>query len=76
MTPVVYPASSIPERWRDLMVLANPMAAIVTSYQSIFYDHRLPAPQPLLAVGVFSVGLLWVSSVLFEARREEFAEYV
>jgi lipopolysaccharide transport system permease protein len=76
LTPVVYPASNIPDRWRDVAVLLNPMAAIVTSYQAIFYDHRLPALQPLLAVGALSVGLLWVSSILFEARREEFAEYV
>ncbi|MBM7115638.1 ABC transporter permease [[Archangium] primigenium] len=76
LTPVLYPASTIPEPYRAVMTLANPMAILVTSYQSIFYEHQLPNPWPLMALMVGAVGLLWLASLVFEARREEFAESI
>lgn len=75
-TPVFYKADGIPEPFRQWMVLANPMAVMVTSYQAIFYEHRLPDPAPLAVWMGISVVLLWVSASLFERRREEFAENV
>lgn len=82
-TPALYPVTAIPETLvagkiplRDLMVLGNPMAVVITSYQAIFYEHRLPALLPLLSLAAFSVALLWLASLLFESRREEFAEHV
>jgi lipopolysaccharide transport system permease protein len=76
VTPVFYSASAIPERFRGLVIAGNPMAALVTSYQAIFYHHRLPEGPPLLLVGVESLILLWLASQVFESRREDFAELV
>ncbi|ATB34485.1 O-antigen export system permease RfbD [Melittangium boletus DSM 14713] len=76
LTPVLYPATTIPEPYRPLMTLANPMAILVTSYQSIFYEHRLPDFWPLMALMVGAFGLLWLATLVFEARREEFAESI
>jgi lipopolysaccharide transport system permease protein len=42
LTPVLYPVTTIPEAFRQGLVLVNPMAILVTSYQAIFYEHRLP----------------------------------
>jgi lipopolysaccharide transport system permease protein len=74
MTPIAYSITLVPAKFRDLMMLVNPLAAIVSAYQAIFYDHTLPHAEPLLIVAAISVFLLWVSSTLFEGRREEFAE--
>ncbi len=76
VSPVLYPSTTIPEKYRDLMVLGNPMAVVVTAYQAIFYDHRLPDAGPLLAVAALSLLLLAAASAIFERRREEFAELV
>ncbi len=76
VTPVLYRASTIPESYRSVMVLANPMAILMTAYQSIFYEHRLPEALPLLGLLAASVVLLWGASQLFESRREEFAESI
>ena len=76
ITPIFYRATTIPEEFRAVMVLANPMAVIVTSYQSIFYDHQLPAMGPLAMWLGIALVLLGVASVIFERRREEFAEVV
>ncbi|XXF80647.1 ABC transporter permease [Myxococcaceae bacterium GXIMD 01537] len=76
VTPVLYPTTTIPEKFRALLVLSNPMAIIVTSYQAIFYEHRLPDLVPLAALLAGALGLLWVASQVFERRREEFAETI
>lgn len=76
LTPVLYPVTTIPEAFRHGVVLANPMAILVTSYQAIFYEHRLPDAGPLVALLVGAIALLWVASQVFERRREEFAESI
>jgi lipopolysaccharide transport system permease protein len=76
VTPIFYQSLTIPERFRTLAVMANPMAVMVTSYQAIFYEQRLPDPAPLLMWMVIALGLLWVASEIFERRREEFAEFI
>lgn len=76
ITPVLYRVSTIPEKHRVLMMLANPMAILMSSYQAIFYEHRLPDALPLLGLLGVSVVLLWGASQLFESRREEFAESI
>ncbi|MBU8896547.1 ABC transporter permease [Corallococcus sp. H22C18031201] len=76
-TPVLFQLSTIhSERMRMLVGLVNPMSIIITSYQAMFYEHRLPDGEPLLILAVCSVALLWASSSIFEARREEFAESI
>lgn len=76
LTPVVWAASSVPAKYRELMNYGNPMAALVNAYRSIFYDHTPPDPAPLAGVVCISMALLWLSSGVFERRREEFAELV
>ncbi|MCI0574298.1 MAG: ABC transporter permease [Myxococcaceae bacterium] len=76
VTPVLYPIATVPERFRDLVLYGNPVAALITSYQSILYEHRLPEARPLLWVAGLSVVLLWGAARLFESRREEFAECI
>jgi lipopolysaccharide transport system permease protein len=76
LTPVIYPATAIPEKYRPLVLLFNPMAALVTSYQNIFYAHSLPDFRALAFVGLLAVLMLWFSSEVFERRREDFAESI
>lgn len=76
-TPVLYPLSTLhDETLRTALTVLNPMTPLITSYQALFYEHRLPDAAPLLGLGVFSVMLLWAASMIFEARREEFAESI
>jgi len=61
---------------RDLLLFCNPMAAVMAAWRDIFYLHQTPAWEPLGAVALLSLALFWVSSGVFERRREEFAELV
>jgi lipopolysaccharide transport system permease protein len=75
-TPVLYQLSSMSEANQRLISIANPMAVLMNSYQAIFYEHRLPPALPLALLMAGSLVLLWAASMLFESRREEFAETV
>ncbi|WP_095992325.1 ABC transporter permease [Cystobacter fuscus] len=76
VTPVFYQSLTIPGHLRSIVVLLNPMAVMITSYQAIFYEQRLPDAGPLLLWLTIALMLLMFASVLFERRREEFAEFV
>jgi lipopolysaccharide transport system permease protein len=87
LTPVLWNVETIPavQRWgldlsaeqaRALVLYGNPMAAVMNAWRDVFYRHQAPAWQPLAVVAGVSVVLLWISSGVFERRREEFAELV
>ncbi|MFY2557703.1 ABC transporter permease [Corallococcus terminator] len=76
-TPVLYQSSTIvDEGVRRVILVVNPMSSLMLSYQAIFYEHRLPDFWPLAGLAAFSLALLWGASILFESRREEFAESI
>jgi lipopolysaccharide transport system permease protein len=67
-TPVIYPVSLVPERWRWLLAL-NPLTAAVDGFRwTLLRSH---APTPLsLAVGVPLSLLLLVTGVLYFRKTE------
>jgi lipopolysaccharide transport system permease protein len=82
LTPVLYSSHDVEQKLAEHPLLAgallygNPMAVLVRSYQAIFYERTLPPFAPLAGVLAMSVALLWISAIVFESRREEFAELV
>jgi lipopolysaccharide transport system permease protein len=80
-TPVIYPLSTLLDAHinaglKNLLLYGNPMAILIGGYQAIFYEHAWPNFEWLGIVGAVSLVLLWISSYIFERRREEFAELV
>ncbi len=76
LTPVLYSAEQIPERYRELLLKANPMATLIGAYQDVFFHGRLPDFIGLGIVASGSVLLLVVGSKVMALRRESFAEVV
>lgn len=83
LTPVLWDLKSIPamagltrEQTQELVMRVNPMASVVGSWRAIFYEQRVPDWQPLLTVAALSLVVMWISTWVFERRREEFAELV
>src|SRR5215813_7798479 len=76
VTPVLYVPNAVPEVARRLYLILNPMAVIINSYHGIFYEHRWPHWRGLAFVTLASLLLLAISALVFEQRREEFAELV
>ncbi len=75
VTPVAYPASLVPERWRWLFGL-NPMAGVVEGFRWALLGSPHP-PGPLVAVSVVSVLVLLAGGLFYFRRMErEFADLV
>ncbi len=87
LTPVLWNVSTLKgidrfgvsltaEQLQQLVVMLNPMAAIMSAWRDVFFLHQVPAWQPLAVVAGVTLVVLWLSSGVFERRREEFAELV
>ena len=68
LTPVAYPSSLIPEKWRVLFGL-NPMAGVVEGFRWALLGER-EAPGPMLIVSIAIVGVLLVTGLYYFRRLE------
>ena len=74
-TPVAYPSSLVPEKWRALYGL-NPMAGVVEAFRWALLG-KSGSPGPLLWVSVAAVLLLLVGGLFYFRRTEAtFADVV
>jgi len=62
-SPVVYPSTLVPERWRWLYGL-NPMAGVIEGFRWALTGHG-QAPGPLMIVSAVIVGVLVLGGLLF-----------
>jgi lipopolysaccharide transport system permease protein len=69
-SPVVYPASSIPEPYRLLYSL-NPMAGVIEGFRSALLGTQ-PMPWDMITVGAVSAIVITLTSVLYFRRQERF----
>lgn len=73
-SPVIYPVSSFPERWRWILHL-NPMTGIVEGFRSALFQQ--PFDLDSMGVAVFGACLLFLCSVAVFARLErDFADVI
>ena len=75
-TPILYPMSLVPSRFKPFMDL-NPFAHLAVSYQEIlFYDGPFGHWKWLLALGLVAVAAFVAGYALFDRLRDSFAEEV
>lgn len=73
-TPVIYPVSIVPERWRWLLSL-NPMAGLIDGYRSAFLGKPLDWPHLGISMAT-SVVLLLFGLFYFKKVERRFADIV
>jgi lipopolysaccharide transport system permease protein len=74
VTPVFYPATLVPARWRGLLAL-NPMAAVVEGFRAALFGQPLPWARLALALAVtLVVGTL--GFIRFRSLERTFADRV
>ena len=73
-TPVIYPMSSIPEKYRPL-IEANPMSAIIESFRAIYLGGPIPWPQLGISAAVTAV-LLLMGIAIFNKVEKTFMDTV
>jgi lipopolysaccharide transport system permease protein len=73
VTPVIYPMSSVPEKWRALYML-NPMVGIIEGFRSVLLRNASPPLEPLVASAVMTMILLALCWPLFRRLSAYFAD--
>ncbi len=73
MTPVVYPSSILPERFRPFMDF-NPMANLVSAYQSILVTGHWPEWHKIWPVAILAVLFCAIGFKLFKSHSGEMAD--
>jgi len=74
-TPVIYPLSAVPARWRWLYEL-NPMVGIIESFRQIVLKGEPPDMRSLMFSAVISVILLFISYLYFKRVEATMADFV
>jgi lipopolysaccharide transport system permease protein len=69
VTPIVYPSSLVPERWKILYGL-NPMVGVIEGFRWALLGIG-KGPSPMLAVSILIALFLFVSGIIWFQRREE-----
>jgi len=67
-SPVAYPSSLVPQRWRALYGL-NPMAGVIDGFRWALTGHGQP-PGPMMLVSAAMVVILLVGGLIFFQRME------
>lgn len=74
-TPIVYPASMVPQRLRPWLE-ANPLTHLVDLYRRAFSLHALPDAGGLAYLTVFSLLAAAAGGALFSRARPHFADLI
>ncbi len=74
LTPIIYPATLVPERFRSLYFL-NPMAGVIEGYRAILLNNTTPQPAMWLSVAV-SLALFVFGYWFFKRVEFQFADVV
>ncbi|HUG41890.1 MAG TPA: ABC transporter permease [Longimicrobiales bacterium] len=75
MTPVVYPLSTVPERYR-IIVLANPLTPIVEAFRFAFLGVGTVSASHLAYTAVFTAALLLCGILIFNRIERTFMDTV
>lgn len=74
-TPVIYPASVIPDFWRQFYLL-NPMAVILEAFRSGWFATGIIPGQYFAVSIVFTVVVLCTGVLIFQKRQKRFTDTV
>lgn len=73
LTPIIYPASMLPERLRFWLQTLNPMYRIVDLFRLPIYEGRIPSFSEFWPAALISLFLLVVGWGVFVSKADEFA---
>ena len=74
LTPVIYPVSFLPERWRWVLRL-NPLSGIIEGFRDAVFGR--PFDWTALAISALvTLGLLVAAACIFNRMEEEFADVI
>lgn len=73
LTPIIYPEEILPEQFRMLIAIFNPMYHMVGLFRAPLYYGEIPSFQETLITGLIALVTLIIGWVVFTRRSDEFA---
>jgi lipopolysaccharide transport system permease protein len=74
-TPVVYPLSSVPERFK-MLLLINPMTAVIETFRYAFLGSGTFNGQNLLFSAILTLFILFIGVILFSRVEKTFMDTI
>ena len=74
LTPILYPVSKVPEQFRTITMLVNPIAGVVEGLRDCLFYGRAPDLQDTLVAAAASLVYLIGAFVLFKRLETGFAD--
>jgi ABC-2 type transport system permease protein len=74
VSPIFWRWERMPDHYRSILLVINPMASIILAYKDIFYFGRIPALATLLNALVMGVVFLIIGVTVFNKLKNNFAE--
>ena len=74
LTPIVYPASVIPQQWRDWVFWLNPMAAIAEVYRDLVLAGQVRHWGQWVVASVVSLLVFYAGLMVYRRLRPAFAD--
>ncbi len=76
LTPICYPATVIPEQWRELVFWLNPMAAIAETYRDIILVGEINHPGEWAVATLISLVIFGLGFWSYQRLRPAFADVI
>ncbi len=76
LTPIIYPLSQIPERFRGLYMIVNPMASIIDGYRRITLLGQPPQWEYIAVSAAISFLLFLIAYIYFKGAEDRFADVI
>ena len=73
-TPIIYPASIVPVRWRWALAI-NPLAGIIETYRASLFGRQLNWPTITISTAI-TLAVLVCSAYTFRRMEKSFADVV
>lgn len=73
LSPVFYPATSLPEQYRHLLLL-NPLTPVIEQARDVLFWGRAPDMSLLAIYLIFSLLVAWLGFAWFQKTRKGFAD--
>ena len=74
-SPVIYPLSAVPERWREVYLM-NPMAGLISAFRDVMVHQRVPDAALLVPTAIGAVTALVVGAAIFKRLERYYADVV
>jgi lipopolysaccharide transport system permease protein len=74
VTPIIYPASIVPEKWRWTLAF-NPLTGVIEGFRSAFFGRAFHWPGLAAAAAITVAGLVY-AAYAFRRMEREFADIV